>query len=575
MKRKRKSLKFSKQEFLYLLDECWELVFKFLKEEDEDNFKLLSTVSKQFLSITNSLRSSLTLYYPFLPNLFQRFTNLISLNLTCFHGDLNMFLSQISCFQLNLTSLNLSDKPTIPANGLRIFSKNITTLTSLTCSNLHSIKTTDLLLIADCFPLLEELDLSNPKECRGKYLQKLEALTIPLVKLRKVNLSGHSYINDQMIFHLFKNCNHLEEANLYCCFKITIAGMALALSERPSLRSFSFSKPATNITPPFIDSLVRLKSLTCLDLFFLNISDELLSDIAREGLPLRRIVLHYCTGYRYVGIFNLLSKCQQIQHLDLQNAGFLKDAHVVKLSLFLSDLVSINLSKCKKLTQSTLFALVGNCPTLGEIKMKEIGWESIHDTNFCIDSGVCVYPQLKYLNLASNSWLSDESIIMFASIFPNLELFDLNGCRNVSEEGVGQVLRRCLKIKHLNLEDCSKVMLPGINFGVSKLEVLNLSFTEVIDEALYVISNYCCQLLTLNLAGCDYITEKGVKHVIYNCTHLREINLGYCDNVRSKFVASMVVLRPSLRKITTPSHCYLSKKERKVFSNHGCLICQH
>ncbi|XP_058734664.1 uncharacterized protein LOC131606455 [Vicia villosa] len=548
MKSKRKSLKFSKQQSLYLPDECWELVFKFLKEDDEDNFKLLSTVSKQFLSITNRLRSSLTLYYPFLPNLFQRFTNLISLNLTCFHGDLNMFLSQISCFQLNLTSLNLSHKPTIPANGLRIFSKNITTLTSLTCSNLYSIKTTDLLLIADCFPLLEELDLSNPEKCRGKYLKKLEALTLALVKLRKVNLSNHSYINDKMIFHLFKNCKHLEEANLYWCFKITIAGMALALSERPSLRSFSFSRFRT-ITPPFIDSLVRLKSLTCLDLFFLNISDELLSNIAREGLPLRRIVLQRCTGYSYVGIFNLLSKCQHIQHLDLQNASFLNDEHVVELSLFLSDLVSINLSKCKKLTQSTLFALVRNCPTLGEIKMKAIGRESIHNTNSCIDSGV--YPQLKYLVLGSNSWLSDESIITFASIFPNLQLLDLKDCHNISEEGIGQVLRRCFKIKQLNLAHCSNVETFETNFGVSKLEVLNLSFTG------------------------GYVTEKGVKHVIDNCTHLREINLGCCDNMDSKFVASMVVLRPQLRKITTPRNCYLSKKERKVLSYHGCLICQH
>ena len=42
-------------------------------------------------------------------------------------------------------------------------SPTITTLTSLTCSNLHSFDSTYLFLIADCFPLLQELDLSDPK----------------------------------------------------------------------------------------------------------------------------------------------------------------------------------------------------------------------------------------------------------------------------------------------------------------------------------------------------------------------------------------------------------------------------
>ncbi|CAK8574518.1 unnamed protein product [Lathyrus sativus] len=568
MKRKRKSLKFSKQESFYLPDECWELVFKFLKDDDEDNLKFLSLVSKQFFFITNRLRSSLTLYYPFRPNLFQRFTDLISLNLTCFHGDLNTFLSQISCFRLNLTSLDLSNKPTIPANGLRIFSKNITTLTSLTCSNLYSFKTNDLLLIADCFPLLEELNLSNPAKCRGKFLKKLEALSLALFKLRKVDLYGHKYINDKMIFQLFKNCKHLEEANLLCCFKITTTGFALALSERPSLRSFSFSTPFSDSVVR--DSVVRLKSLTCLHLLGSIISNDLLSSIAKEGLPLRTIILQNCPGYSYVGIFNLLSKCQHIQHLDLQNAGFLNDQHVVELSLFLTDLVSINLSYCKKLTKAALFALVRNCHTLDEIQMRGIGRKSIHNTNSWIHSDV--YPQLKYLYLSYNSWLTDEGITAFASIFPNLQLFDVNDCENISEEGIGQVLRRCFNIKQLNLANCSKVKTLGRNFGVSKLEVLNLSDTQVDDEALYVISKCCRQLSQLNLKWCEYVTEKGVKHVINNCAYMREINLRGCFKVHYSFVASMA-LRPSLKKITTPSRYELNKKERKLFSQHGCHVC--
>jgi hypothetical protein len=76
--------------------------------------------------------------------------------------DLDKLLCQISNFSLNLTSLVLScsHKPTFPANGLRAISQNIsTTLTSLACSYIGSLHSTDMFLIADCFPNLQVLHL--------------------------------------------------------------------------------------------------------------------------------------------------------------------------------------------------------------------------------------------------------------------------------------------------------------------------------------------------------------------------------------------------------------------------------
>jgi len=257
---------------------------------------------------------------------------------------------------------------------------------------------------------------------------------------------------------------------------MTIAGIASAIRERPTLRSLSFCNTLFNLKDAevsvfshSIDSLVSLKGLTSLAWWFLYISDEMLYSIAREGLPLTRLVLKYCFGHSYAGIFWLLSKCGGLQHLDLQRAVFLNDHHVDKLSLFLGDLVSINLSECKELTYSTLFTLVRKCPSLSEIKMKNIGSKSVENSDSLRDFGV--YPQLKYLYLADNSWLSDENIITFASIFPNLQLLDLNSCNHISE-GVCQVLRRCSNIRHLNLAHCSRVNLLGVNFVVPKLEVL-------------------------------------------------------------------------------------------------------
>jgi len=61
-----------------------------------------------------------------------------------------------------------------------------------------------------------------------------------------------------------------------CDDRITNVGIGSALCARPTLKSFSFSplnmKHEISIpTSHFIDSLVSLKGLTCLDLQFMNL----------------------------------------------------------------------------------------------------------------------------------------------------------------------------------------------------------------------------------------------------------------------------------------------------------------
>lgn len=584
---------------LDLPDDCWERVFRFLHEggdEEDDNrrcyLKSLSLVSKHFLSITNRHKFILRITHPtlpFLPRLFPRFTNLTSLDFSHFYCDLNNLLTQISYLKFNnFTSLNLSNQSTIPAIGLRAFSSSYSsTITTLTCSNIGFINTIhDLKLIADCFPFLEQLDLSNPSNFQvmeEEEEEELLSVVAALFKLlRKVNLSRHYYVNDQFIFQLFTNCKFLKEAILIDCYRITNHCIASALRLRPDLNSLSHSPSLKSIAQPmfvtshFIDSLASLKALTCLDLSCWRISDHFLSSIAMQSLPLTSLGLGYCTGYTFSGILLFLSKCLRIQHLDLQDTDFLTDHHVAELSLFLPDLVSINLSYCSLLSYSAFFALVRNCPSLSEVNLRFacIGnkvMASIDNFNSSRDSLVA-YPQFKSLGLSNNFRLQDENLILFASIFPSLQLLNLKRCSCITDQCVAQLLKRCHKIRHLNLTNCKSFKSLQIDFEVPNLEVLDLTHTRVDDDTLYVISKTCRGLLKLSLQLCTNVTEKGVMHVVKNCTKLREINLDDCSGVHANVVASMVFLSPSLRKIAAPPDFPTTDRNRKLFSRHGCLL---
>ncbi|RHN50353.1 putative leucine-rich repeat domain, L domain-containing protein [Medicago truncatula] len=247
----------------------------------------------------------------------------------------------------------------------------------------------------------------------------------------------------------------------------------------------------------FSRKVTTLTSLNCSHIHSLNSSHLLL--IADCFPLLKQLNLGHTFIHNHTNAFqSLLSKCRYIQHLDLCGLHFLNDQHVAGISpVFTRWKLSF------------------------EIKMERtsIGKAGVENYDLL---DIDVYPQLKSLYLGHNSWLRNERIIMFASIFPNLQHLDLRWCHRINE-GICQVLRRCCKLKHLNLAYCIKVKLHGMNFEVPKLKVLNLSNTSVDDETLYVILKNCCGLLQLFLYNCDNVTQKGVKLVVEKCTQLRKI----------------------------------------------------
>lgn len=549
-------------ESVELSEQCWELVFRFLGKRHQ--LESVSMVCKQFLSITNRLKSSLTIHDPtilLLPQLFLRFSRLKVLDLSHLSGDLEGMLHHISQSGLDLDLLNLSNQRTLPVDGLRELGSKMINLKVLICSNIGFLHDSHLVVIAYCFPFLQELDISFPLNSQASDFGMLR-LSSMLENLHKINLSGNHLVTDKSLISLCQNCRSMEEISFFTCFKITQLGIATAISHRPSLTSISFNiekkrihRPGLTLIPinlDLIDSIKSLKRLTSIDLSNSFISDELLFSVAEGGgLLLKKLVLQDCCNFTFAGISSLLSNCQSVQCLDLQKVDFLTDQCISKLSMFLHNLTSINLSGCCQLTNSTFFILTRNCPLLSEIKMERT-YLGVEEQGFYSLLDFAVNHQVKSVYLGDNVLLSDASLIKFSSICPSLQLLDLNACGGISGECIVEVLKRCCEIRHLSLA-YTGVKLFEIDFQFSQLEVLNLSGSRIDDEALSIISRRCCGLLLLDIQSCSDVTAKGVREVVENCKALRELNLKNCSLVCDDFVAWMgLVSRPLLRKIITP-----------------------
>ncbi|RHN58836.1 putative leucine-rich repeat domain, L domain-containing protein [Medicago truncatula] len=240
-----------------LPEDLWENIFKFLNDEENNTFKLLrpngnlgfadhprrikslyhvseqdmpitnssfrslSFVSKQFLSITNRLRflvkiSEATI--PFLSRLFERFPNITSLNITLTsnawsrEAHLGEFLAKISASPLNLKSLTLYHAVRVPENELRALSEKMKSLTSLACYQMRFINKNDLFLIADCFPLLEELILTDTG-CPHNCAIDSDDQFLALPKLRRIALTSN-IVGGHSIKNLCKSCDLLQEVKV-------------------------------------------------------------------------------------------------------------------------------------------------------------------------------------------------------------------------------------------------------------------------------------------------------------------------------------------------------------------------
>ncbi|KAK2351254.1 F-box/LRR-repeat protein [Trifolium repens] len=177
--------------------ELWERIIKLL-DGDNRALKSLSVVSKQFLSITNRIKFSLNVTDQtilFFSIVYQRFPNLtsLSLNLSSETDDFDALLVQISTFPnlSNIKSLYISNpKTSFPTNGLQALSKNMTNLTSFTCSGIRYIDSGDIFFTTRCFRLLEELDLS--------YIGGGPLSLLP--QLRKIILTGYHLHRDDYGF---------------------------------------------------------------------------------------------------------------------------------------------------------------------------------------------------------------------------------------------------------------------------------------------------------------------------------------------------------------------------------------
>ena len=133
----------------------------------------------------------------------------------------------------------------------------------------------------------------------------------------------------------------------------------------------------------------------------------------------------------------------------------------------------------------------------------------------------------------------------------NLLHLGLDGCRSVTDECILKSMNRWGKENKNDLNSSIKyAVISAICRGCSKLRSINLGgCNEVTDAGISALGHGCGQLRTVNLRGCNQVTDAGILALAAGCDELQSINLESCDEVTDAGILALVAGCGQLRII--------------------------
>ena len=420
--------------------------------------------------------------------------------------------------------------------------RGIESVLSLDWSGYHEEVTDDWLACLESFTSLESLDLTGCPEVTSRGLEQLQHVP----RLQSLSLGGCEFDDDDLE-HLDK-ISTLRHLRLVECECVTEDGFA-HLSRLVNLRSLDFSgsesitdggleclgsftklerlivHDCSNISDQGLMQLTQLASLQVLDLHSIGrITDAGLGHIkCLSNLE----TLHLDAGGQDededLGITDLgleyLKSLTRLRSLVLRGWLNISGATLVQLK-DLADIRSIDLRSCSNITDDALPAF----PQFPRLQHLDLSYCGITDAglarlscqlpNCTITGGSGMWQLLKTfaapkmfdtvksLDLSGRGEVADKSIIIMG-VFPNLEILNLYGCFNFSENGIVHI--QCL----------------------SKLKKLNIGNISINSERLLFLRSLP-GYERLNLGDCAGVTDIGLSH-LEKMTSLQSLSL---DNSR-------------------------------------------
>lgn len=314
-----------------------------------------------------------------------------------------------------------------------------------------------------------------------------------------------------------------------------------------------------------------------------KVTDSGVSAIGRrKGPKLQALGLAGCENVTDDGIEILAKNCRYLRSLDLGGCPKVRDRSVYAISA-LTHLEELSLDDCHEVSNEAVQRLLTSVTKLVSLSLKRCGGITEEGLRYMHDMPVvwgerrhygCAH--LEAFHVARNDSISDQFILVLATLCPQLRTLDIRECPSLGgDEAMGKI-GRLAELSCLKLETLNRVSDQGFrNFflgGLPKKSLKSLSLIgcpKVTDVSLRCIAKSARNLRQLNLhrnvsvtdGGLGYlatglrhvsvlqatelgmVSNEGVQLIARKCTRLRYLDISHCPRLTWEVLPALRRLR--------------------------------
>ncbi|XP_056422133.1 F-box/LRR-repeat protein 4 isoform X2 [Hyla sarda] len=208
------------------------------------------------------------------------------------------------------------------------------------------------------------------------------------------------------------------------------------------------------------------------------------SGFSRFAVCIHSTLLQACkypeARLKQTALLSILNFCPELQHLNLGSCVLIEDYDLIAgvIGAKCKKLRSLDLWRCKNITEKGITDLASGCPLLEEL---DLGWcPTLHSGTGCFTNLARKLPCLRKLFLTANRSVCDSDIEELAANCQHLQYLDILGTRLVSPPSLRKLLESCKELVLLDVSFCSQIDSCIVQELVSRFPNVSIkkSFTQ-------------------------------------------------------------------------------------------------
>lgn len=232
-----------------------------------------------------------------------------------------------------------------------------------------------------------------------------------------------------------------------------------------------------------------------------------------------------------------------LDSLSIHNCHSFDDGCACKISRHCPQLTSVSFSgTCGNLSSVGISYFVENCVTLRRVTIVSSELDELFDKNSDNDDN----------DTSSDNQDNDKSWVLSDDIFASflqrtdleVEHFALCGFENITPNGLTQFLAHLgSHLTSLDVSELSAVnddIVGGIGDICSNLQDVSFSHCKLTDKGIQLFCSKCKLLQSVNLSGCQDISDASIVALSTNCTSLRIVQLEWCLRLTEKSLDALL-----------------------------------